>query len=583
MARNSVLQTKKRIKKAIILAGGQRTALAPMTAYCPTWMFPVLNKPLLEHTIGLLKDNGVEDIIVATSEEKILFDSYQPKTFPNVNLIYHRDDKPRGTAGILKDIEKLLDEEPFIVVNSNLFVGHVDFAQVINFHQETASMVTVGVYKESFSQTIEENVALTKNSMIKRFHLIHTSMDRRSPWRFSGIYIFDPLVFRFINDKTYMDIKEQLIPSLQEAGLPISAFEIEDFHLSIKNINDYINIHRSLLLGGSPSDFADKIEIAPDVWVGKNVEISPTAYVLGPVLIGDGCKIKDGAQIIGPAVIGNQCLISDGALVRECILWNGISVCSRSRVQYSILGEMATIPDDYQIKDMVVLNGSKIKDARIIPSDDSVKGILSPAINTNLVYTAVKRVMDVTLSAIGLVLLLPVFLLIALALKIDSPGPVFYIQKRCGRYGKLFGMLKFRTMVANAEKLHKELTSQNESDGPMFKLANDPRVTRLGRILRKTSLDEIPQLLNVLKGEMSLVGPRPLIMEEMKFSQSWRDTRLKVKPGITGLWQVQGRSEASFHDWIRYDVYYVKHQSPWMDIKILFNTFKVVFKKVGAY
>jgi len=149
--------------------------------------------------------------------------------------------------------------------------------------------------------------------------------------------------------------------------------------------------------------------------------------------------------------------------------------------------------------------------------------------------------------------------------------------------GKFFGMLKFRTMVANAEKLHRELISKMETDGPMFKMSNDPRITRLGRILRGTSIDELPQLFNVLKGEMSLVGPRPLIMEEMKFSSSWRDTRLRMKPGITGLWQIQGRSDTPFHDWIRYDIKYVKDQSLWLDITVLFKTVKVVLKRVGAH
>ena len=138
-------------------------------------------------------------------------------------------------------------------------------------------------------------------------------------------------------------------------------------------------------------------------------------------------------------------------------------------------------------------------------------------------------------------------------------------------------------MVINADKIHQELLSQNNTDGPIFKMVRDPRITRVGGFLRKTSLDELPQLINVIKGDMSLVGPRPLIMNEMKFSSSWRDVRLKVKPGITGLWQIQGRSEASFHDWIRYDTYYVKNQSLALDIKILFKTIGVVLKKAGAY
>ncbi len=579
-----MIQTKTRIKKAVILAGGQGTNLSPLSSYSPTWMLPVLNKPLIEYTIELLRHNGFEKLIVSVSDEKILSDSFEKSNFPDINIIYHGEDKPRGTAGALKDLKKYLDE-PFLVINSNIFVGKLSLNKFIKSHFDTGAKVTVGIYRDrdNSSNWSGENIAITKDRMVEKFHIIHSSMDRRSPWRFSGIYLFDPLVFRFINDKNYMDIKEQLIPSLQEKGLPISAYEIEDFHLSINNINDYMNTHRSLLVKGCYTESENKIEIAPDIWVGKNIEISPTAYLLGPILIGDGCNIKDRAQVIGPTVIGNNCLISEGVLVRESILWNGTSLLNRSRIEYSILGSHSIIPDEYCIKNMLVLNGTKLKDANLIPKNYNIQGILSTAINRQKVGKIAKRIMDVALSATGIILLLPLFLLVAIAIKIDSPGPVFYIQKRCGRGGKFFGMVKFRTMIANAEKLHKELIGENETDGPMFKLSNDPRVTRLGRIMRKTSIDELPQLLNVLKGEMSLVGPRPLIMDEMKFSPSWRDTRLKVKPGITGLWQIQGRSEASFHDWIRYDTYYVKNQSFWLDIKILFKTIKVILQKVGAY
>jgi lipopolysaccharide/colanic/teichoic acid biosynthesis glycosyltransferase len=138
-------------------------------------------------------------------------------------------------------------------------------------------------------------------------------------------------------------------------------------------------------------------------------------------------------------------------------------------------------------------------------------------------------------------------------------------------------------MFEYAEKIHEHLIDRNEIAGPMFKMKNDPRVTRVGRFLRKTSLDELPQFFNVLNGEMSLVGPRPLIMDEMKFSPSWRDMRLKIKPGITGLWQIQGRSNSSFPDWIRLDMYYVKNQFLWMDIKILLKTISVVIKKIGVH
>jgi lipopolysaccharide/colanic/teichoic acid biosynthesis glycosyltransferase/dTDP-glucose pyrophosphorylase len=580
--------TKCRVKKAVILAGGQETRLAPLTNYCPSWMFPILSRPLLEHTVECLRDNGIEEVIIALPEKSNITDYYKNEV-SGISIKFHEKDRPRGTAGTLKDIEKFLDEDPFLVINSNLFVGYADLADFIEAHLETGSMVTVGVYKSNGRNGAEENFTIATDKTVKSFHTIHSSIDRRSPWRPSGIYLMNPSVLKFIDQKYYMDINEQLIPALQREALDVFAHEIKGFYSCINNMNDYIYVHRELLMNGHKPKLEPKVEIAKKVWVGKDVKISSNAYLLGPIVIDDGSEIKDGAQIIGPTVIGKGCQISEGAIVRECILWDGASLSNYSHAEYSIIGETSYIPDNSTIKNMIVLNGLRVGDANLIPSDYCIKGItaLSDSITTgrssHILYRIAKRIMDVVLSAAGIILLLPLFLLIAIAVKIDSPGSIFYLQKRCGKGGKLFNMLKFRTMIDNAENLQKELLSKNEVDGPLFKISNDPRVTRLGRILRETSLDEIPQLLNVLKGEMSLVGPRPLIMDEMKFSQSWRDTRLKVKPGITGLWQIQGRSMAPFHDWIRYDTFYVKNQSLWLDIKILFKTIKVVLKKAGAH
>lgn len=588
------LSTRLRVKKAVILAGGQGTKLAPLTSYCPTWMFPVLNRPLVEYTLDLLRKNGFEDIIIALPEEEKIPDYLKGGKASGINIQYHKEDRPRGTAGTLRDLEKFLDKEPFLVIKGNLFVGQLDLANFIKFHMETGSMVTVGVHKGHNGHNGnngnggEENVTITGDKEIKSFHIIHSSVDRRSPWRPSGIYLFNPAVLKFIDQKNYMDIKEQLIPALQREALNVSAYEVNGSHFCINSTNDYMNVHRELLLKDNHMDFEGKEEIAKGVWVGKDVKISSNAYLLGPIIIGDGSEIEDWAQIIGPTVIGNRSQISEGVLIRESILWDGATLSDGSKIEYSIIGKSSHVPENFYLKNMIAVNGLRIGDANLISSDNGIKGVVDLAEirsikSSHKIYKITKRIMDVVLSAAGIVLLLPLYMLIAMAIKIDSPGPVFYIQKRCGIKGKLFGMVKFRTMIDNAEDLQKELLSKNEADGPLFKISDDPRITRLGKILRETSLDEIPQLVNVLKGEMSLVGPRPLIMDEMKFSQSWRDTRLSVKPGITGLWQVQGRSEAPFHNWIRYDVNYVKNQSLWSDIKILLKTIKVVFKKVGAY
>ena len=586
----NILSPKLSVKNCVILADGHRTELDPLSGYCSPLMFPIINKPLIEYCIDFLRKSGIEDIIITFSEESKIPDYLKQNKLSGINIDYYREDRPRGTAGILRDLEKFLGKEPFLVIDSNLFVGQIDLAKFIRFHIEIGSMVTVGVYNDDHSKGNEENVTINNiDKTIKSFHKPYSSIDRRSLWRPSGVYLFNPSVLKFIDQKNYMDIKEQLVPLLQREALRVSAYEIEGFHLCLNSLNDYFNLNRDLLLKGSYMDFNNKEEIEQGVWVGKDVEISPKAYFLGPIVIGNGCEIKDWAQIIGPTVIGNRCRISEGVVIRESIIWDGISLPDSSKVEYSLIGENSNIPDNFHSKNMVVLKGLNIGDVNLISSDYRLKGIinlsniLSIKSSQEKIHKITKRIMDLVLSAAGIILLLPFFLLIAIAIKNDSQGPVFYIQKRCGMKGKFFGMLKFRTMVANAEKLHRELISKKETDGPMFKMSNDPRITRLGRILRGTSIDELPQLFNVLKGEMSLVGPRPLIMEEMKFSSSWRDTRLRMKPGITGLWQIQGRSDTPFHDWIRYDIKYVKDQSLWLDITVLFKTVKVVLKRVGAH
>lgn len=197
-------------------------------------------------------------------------------------------------------------------------------------------------------------------------------------------------------------------------------------------------------------------------------------------------------------------------------------------------------------------------------------------------YQLVKRIFDLTVCMIAMPPLLLLMGIIALIIYLDDPGPVLFKQQRTGKGGKRFGIYKFRTMVTNAEELKVKYMHLNELTWPDFKITNDPRVTKIGNILRKTSLDEIPQIFNVIKGEMSLVGPRPTSFDVSTYSL-WHTERLEVTPGITGLWQVKGRSDVDFDDRIALDVEYIENQSLWLDIKILFWTVTSVFKQEGAY
>jgi len=195
-----------------------------------------------------------------------------------------------------------------------------------------------------------------------------------------------------------------------------------------------------------------------------------------------------------------------------------------------------------------------------------------------------KNIFDRVLATFGLLLISPLLLLIALAIRISSPGPIFFIQQRYGLGKRMFGMIKFRSMVVDAEARQAALEHLNENDGPTFKIKQDPRVTRIGSFLRRTSLDELPQLFNVVKGEMSLVGPRPLPERDVRrFSEAWLMRRFSVKPGITGLWQVSGRSLSDFDNLIKLDLRYIDRWSLLLDIKILLRTFSAVVRRRGAY
>jgi exopolysaccharide biosynthesis polyprenyl glycosylphosphotransferase len=196
----------------------------------------------------------------------------------------------------------------------------------------------------------------------------------------------------------------------------------------------------------------------------------------------------------------------------------------------------------------------------------------------------IKITFDRVCAFVGLILLSIPFLLVALFIKLTSPGPIFFKQKRSGLNGQPFTMYKFRTMVTNAEQRRFELESMNEMTGPVFKLASDPRITKAGRVLRRLSIDELPQLWNVLKGEMSIVGPRPLPVDEVKrFEDLAHRRRLSVKPGLTCIWQVSGRNNITdFKDWVRMDLEYIDNWSLWLDIKIVFQTVPVVLFAKGA-
>ncbi len=199
------------------------------------------------------------------------------------------------------------------------------------------------------------------------------------------------------------------------------------------------------------------------------------------------------------------------------------------------------------------------------------------------VYKSLKRLFDILLSGIALVCLLPVFLITIVAIKLEDGGPAFFIQPRAGKDMKIFKMYKFRSMYVNADERLEELLEDNEQTGHAFKIKNDPRVTRVGGVIRRVSIDELPQLINIIKGDMSIVGPRPILARQMEECNEYERQRLIVQPGLTCYWQIGGRANIKWEEWVELDLDYIGDMSLWTDLKMILKTVPAVFNREGAY
>lgn len=244
-----------------------------------------------------------------------------------------------------------------------------------------------------------------------------------------------------------------------------------------------------------------------------------------------------------------------------------IDICSSRNVQFQFVPRMLDIIE-----------------SRI--STDEIAGVPLVSVREIKLYglnALLKRSSDIIFTCALLAIFSPILLIVGVIIKLDSKGSVFFKQRRVGKNGKEFDMFKFRSMVVGAENEIEKLSAQNEANGLIFKIKNDPRITRVGRFIRRWSIDELPQMLNVLKGDMGLVGPRPPIPGEVIKYNSWHKKRLHINPGITGLWQVSGRSDISFEEMVKLDIFYIENWSLWLDIKILIKTILVVLLARGAY
>ena len=298
---------------------------------------------------------------------------------------------------------------------------------------------------------------------------------------------------------------------------------------------------------------------------GRHCRIHPTSRIVGPVVLQDDVTVEEDAVVLGPSLIGAGSVIGANAVVAQCVLGAGTVVARDATVRHRALFGPCAEP------------GAAVPEITPYrrPVASSVVPLAAPGrSDPSAAYIELKCVVEAIIALAALVVLAPLLLLFAVLIALESRGGVFYADERESRGGRPFRCLKFRTMFAGADAQQRRLYASNELDGPQFKLDHDPRVTKIGRFLRSVSLDELPQLINVVRGEMSLIGPRPSPFRENQTCVPWRVGRLSVRPGITGLWQVcrHDRKAGDFHQWIYYDLLYVRHMSALLDLKILVAT-----------
>lgn len=571
--------------KAVILAGNTGTKLLPLTQSVPKPLLPVANVPLALHIVHLLKRSGFTDLIFClTPETTALMNVLGNGEAWQVCIRYVVEERPRGTGGALGQLATLLSHQPFLVMGSNLLFNY-DLREMVAQHRRAAAAATLLIAPNVAEHG--EIVEITKSGEVLRI-LRGEGLQDASRFFATGVYCFDPAIFGFYRpEENFLDIKEQLVPRLLEAGLLVASQELTGSWRYIYGVEDYVKMNWDILAGRLES--AALPEKASQLWIGAKVRFGQEVSLTPPVVIGDNTIVQDGAQIIGPTTIGANCVIGKNTRLEYSVIWNDGAMADASAVQRCVIAGGGQVESEQQISDAVVVKQQPTSAiANLLEKSFKITTIVASnhenfsATRRRKIYEGMKRTIDVVSSLLCLAIFLPMMGLIALAIKFDSPGPVLFRQRRCGLNGKEFFMFKFRSMVRDAAQRQEQLRHLNQQDGPIFKITDDPRLTRIGRFLRKSSLDELPQLFNILRGEMSFVGPRPLASKELRFSPFWSEIRQRVKPGLTGLWQVNGRSSVTFSDWVTADTEYVLHQSLALDLKILFKTPIKVLLSEGA-
>ena len=453
------------------------------------------------------------------------------------------------------------------------------FAQLLRHHTlEPRVSHHLVVFEQAIAGT-KERVSFDQAGQVRGIQRYYED----TTWPFiSGIAAtLLPTACGLVADGTLPKSMFELRQTLIARAVPCRDVPVDGGALDLSDERGMLSANERLILDAAETRPGSDSASTPLI-VGEGQTIDPTARVMGPIVIHPSASIEAGATILGPVVVGPGARIGAGAVVA-----------------HAVIGPDATVPAGVVVRDRAWFKTAD--EARFGGSDTrplsfgerlarlSLEASHSAAFEqqtepaSSKRHLALKRALDVCAAIVGLTLTSPLLVLIAAAIWLESRGPIFYGDKREGLRGRGFSCWKFRTMFTGAHLAQRELKSLDHTDGPHFKVDRDPRVTRVGRVLRALNVDELPQLFNVLLGEMSLVGPRPSPFRENQVCVPWRSARLSVRPGITGFWQVcrHNRAAGDFHQWIEYDLLYVQHLSLGLDLKILAATFMTLGGKVA--
>ncbi|MCE5335309.1 MAG: sugar transferase [Desulfobacteraceae bacterium] len=560
-----------RPRSAVVLVGGPAVYAGHALAERPRILLPVGEHPLLSYLAINLREAGVERLIVchtpSTEEYRKGLERALAEIPVKLDVILR--ETMLGTGGSVKQVSDLLRGEPFWVIGGDSYM-RADLSEMLSVHRSAGGLATLAAVRLQTPPWQMERVEANEQMSVRTIHRMHPAEEKRSTLRPITLYLFEPAALDLIPPNSYYDLKEQLFAQLHETGRPAAVWVVPEHARTLVSVDEYFAANQDFLLG--------RVKF-PELALSAALAKKPEQDFIGPVALRNGARIGSNALVVGPAVL-EECEIGAGSVLVESVVLRGARIGRGAQINHCLVGEDAVVEDGVVLRDMIVPRKGRIsaKIAQATPGERQTRTFAPSLLWIDLdapgrtAYRLIKRAIDILFALTALFLLSPILLLIAIIVMLDSPGAAFYTQTRCGRNGRPFPMVKFRTMVSNADDLKRELQELNEVDGPTFKLTADPRVTRIGKILRDTNLDEVPQLINVLNGEMSLIGPRPLSMDEMCYNPVWRDARLAFTPGLTGPWQVEAHSKALFSEWIRYDLFYVQNASGSLDTRIFLRS-----------